>query len=118
MSEYLLARRARMMGTVPSAPPKEKKAIAKVSEKRKVEGREYRKIVKEMLAENKFCQVNSPVCTKIAQGLDHIQKRTPANYLDRANLQRSCNACNQYKEEHPEWAEENGKSKSKFNNNP
>lgn len=67
-----------------------------------------------MLAENKFCELKSPVCTGTAQGLDHLQKRTEKNLMDKANLKRSCNACNQFKEDNPEWAIENGFHISRF----
>ena len=114
MSEYLLKRRAAMMGL---KVPDQKKAatpIAKVSDKRKVVNRLYKKIIKEMAAESNLCELKSPVCTGIMQGGDHIQKRSPNNLTDRNNLKRACNACNQFKETFPNWAIDNGHSKSKF----
>jgi hypothetical protein len=60
------------------------------------------------------CEINSPVCTIKAQGLDHMQKRSPNNYLLHSNLKSACNACNLYKELYPGWAEANGHSISRF----
>jgi 5-methylcytosine-specific restriction endonuclease McrA len=90
---YLEERRKLKLGVSP-AKKTEVCAIPKQSEKRKKEQKEYVKIVKEMLLENKECSVKSPECTGGAQGLNHKQKRSPKNFLDRANLERSCNACN------------------------
>lgn len=90
------------------------KSIAKVSEKRKEENKEYKKIVVEMMKESKFCEVKSPVCTKIAQGLNHKKKRSPKTLLDKKYLERACNPCNLFIEENQEWAEENGHVISKY----
>lgn len=88
--------------------------IAARSKKRIREQLKYLKIVAEKMSESNLCEIRSPVCTGVAEGLDHIQKRSPANWLKKDNLQRACNACNQYKETHPVWAKENGHSISKF----
>ncbi len=95
-------------------PDKKPRPIAQLSKKRKVLQVRYREIVKTMLEENNKCELNSPVCTKIATGLDHTQKRSAKNLIDKANLKRSCDSCNRYKEENPGWAKENGHSKSRF----
>jgi len=99
-----------------SAPPeKEKlKAIAKQSDKRKVDQKAYRKIVKEMLKENKYCMVKAPGCTKLAQGLHHVVKRSPSNLLDKTNLLPCCNFCNGFLENNDAWGRERGFVKSKF----
>lgn len=113
-SNYLIERRKRMLGI--SAPPeKEKlKAIAKQSDKRKVDQKAYRKIVKEMLAENPNCEIKEEGCEKVATGLHHQKKRTPATFLDKRYLIRSCNNCNLWVELHPLEAIEKGYSLSKF----
>ena len=68
-----------------------------------------------MLAENPKCDMKIlGVCTGLAEGLDHIQKRSPKNYLERKNLRRACNACNLAKEMHPELADKMGLTKSRF----
>lgn len=92
---------------------KPKKGIAKYSEKRAELQKEYRKLVKTMLEENKRCEIKAPGCTKKAEGLHHLQKRSPKNMLDRSNLKRACNHCNLYIETNPAWAEEKGFSISK-----
>lgn len=89
------------------APPSKKSDVRKEEEKL------YKKIVKDMAAVSNKCEIKSPVCTKIMEGLHHMKKRG-ANYLNKKFLKRSCNPCNHYIEEHPGWAKENGHSVSKF----
>lgn len=91
-----------------------KKQIAKVAEKRKVTNKEYKKIVIEMAAESNLCEVRSPVCTGKMQGLNHKEKRSPSNLLDRTKLERCCNMRNLFIEENIDWAQENGHLISKF----
>lgn len=93
--------------------PKKKEPIKKISDKRKPLEREYKKLVKAMLDEDNRCEVKSPVCTGIAQGLNHKEKRSDRNLTDPDNLERSCNACNQYVELNKEWALKNGHLKLK-----
>lgn len=114
MSEYLLKRRAIAMGLKAPDEKKDGKPIQNKSDKRKVVDKEYRKIVKEMLKENPNCEIKETGCTKIATGLHHMKKRTPATLLDKRFLKRSCNNCNLYVELHPLEAIEKGHSISKF----
>lgn len=93
MSEYLKQRRAIMMGLQPKAGKKEPVPIAKQSEKRKIDHKQYRKIVKEMLLENPNCEIKEQGCQGKASGLHHQKKRTPATYLDKKFLKRSCGNC-------------------------
>lgn len=90
------------------------KPISRESEKRKKLNKEYKAIVKKELGSGKKCEVKSPVCTGKAQGMNHIQKRSAKNLIEKTNLTPCCNACNMYIEEHPCWAKENGHSKSRF----
>ena len=90
------------------------KPIAKESEKRKKEKVVYTAQVKAIIAENPNCRINSPDCTGKAQGANHKQKRSPANYTKIDNLEGACNACNLYCETHPVWAEANGHQISRF----
>lgn len=76
--------------------------------------KEYKKIVIEMLLKSKKCEIHSPVCTKIAQGLHHMKKRG-AFLLDKRFLKRSCNNCNSYLENNTDWGIEHGFILSKFN---
>lgn len=84
-----------------------KKPIAKKSEKMKSQEKEYRKIVREMLAEDDSCELRTPECTGQAQGLHHKKKRG-SNYLNKKYLARACNACNGWCESHPLEAVEMG----------
>ena len=93
---------------------KAQKGIAKVSEKRKAEQKEYVKIVAEMLAENPDCAIKETGCQTIASGLHHQRKRTPATFLDKRFLIRACSNCNLWVELHPLEAIAKGHSLSKF----
>jgi len=88
------------------------KQIAPRSEKLKEFQKEYVKIVKELLKENNVCELRTPDCTGIAQGLHHMKGRG-ANLLNRKYLKRSCNRCNLYVELHPQYALDHGLSISK-----
>jgi hypothetical protein len=112
--KYLLERRAKMMGMSPEKEEKKPVKLPIKSVKRIAEDKLYKKIVREMLALEPGCRIKSPVCTGKAQGLDHLQKRSPKNLLNRSNLIPACNACQQYKEEHPQWSKRNGTSISRF----
>lgn len=99
------------------ANPQEKlnpKKIRRFSKKRQKRQREYRKLVGKMISENNLCAIKSPVCTGLAQGLHHKQKRSESNLTDRLNLVRSCNACNEYCEINPVWACNAGMQVSRF----
>lgn len=93
---------------------KERKPIAKQSEKRKADHKEYLKIVKAMLKENPMCEIKEFGCEWKATGLHHQKKRSPATLLDKRYLKRSCNSCNLWCELHPLEAIEKGHSISKF----
>lgn len=97
------------------APVAPKKAINKVAEKRKSVNKEYNKVKGAILKADGRCKVNSPACTGKAQGLNHKQKRTPANLVKLTNLEACCNACNEYIETHADWAKANGHFVSRFN---
>jgi len=94
---------------------KKNPGMKKVSDKRAKENRTtYAQVKKIKFFNSNICELQSPVCTWIAEGLDHTQKTSPNNRTDVNNLKRSCNACNLYKETHPEWAQENGHHVSRF----
>ena len=104
----------KLCGGAKTTGPKPKKELPKESRKRNVEKKQYKKIVDEKIKKDPRCKIKSPVCTSKAQGGDHKQKRSPKNYADPENIVPACNACNLYKEEHPEWAKANGHSISRF----
>ena len=94
---------------------KVKVGIAKVSEKRKVIDKLYRKIKNEILGEDNSCQIKSPACTGIADSLNHTQKRSPNNLTVLTNLKACCCiSCNGYIETHDAWARHNGHTISRF----
>ena len=103
LSQYQKERQAKVCFGK-SKPEEEKKVkhISTKSVKRKCEEKLYNRQKKEMLAEDPFCEIKIPgVCTKVATGLHHLQKRSPKNYRKRENLVRSCNECNLFIEENP-----------------
>ncbi len=115
ISDYMRQRQALAMGvkTIPE-PELKDKSIAGKSEKRIKEDKEYKRIVKELMAKSKKCEVCSPVCTQVAQGLHHKQKRSPKNLLNKENLMRACNPCNLWIEENPVESEKLGLTISRF----
>ena len=113
-SEYLKQRRQEKLGLKEKPVKKAVKAIAKVSDKRKVGQKAYRKIVKEMLAENPNCVIKETGCEGKAAGLHHMKKRSPATFLDKRFLIRACNSCHLWVEIHPLEAIKKGYSLSKF----
>lgn len=88
---------------------KNKAPIDKKSDKLTKQEREYKKIVKEMLATDDRCELKTPVCTGKAEGLHHM-KRRGINLLNRKYLKRACNACNSWCEKNPKQALELGMS--------
>ena len=99
---YLKYLQNKSLGLSPAPEQKKQYKIPMKSLKRKVEQKLYVKQVKEMLEENPYCEIKAPGCTGIAEGLDHLQKRSPKNYRKRNNLVRACNNCNRFKELFPE----------------
>lgn len=95
-------------------PGKAKTPAPKESKKTAKENRKYRKIVKSVAAEDNSCKVKSPVCIGVMQGMNHKQKRSPKNKMERSNLTECCNPCNQYIENNAAWAKANGHFISRF----
>ena len=96
---------------------KPRQPIRKVSIKRAALNRTYQEINARKLAENPLCAIQAPgICTKYAQGQNHIQKRLPSNLIDEENLENACNACNQWIEtaEGQAWAKKNNHWKSRI----
>lgn len=84
-------------------PEKEKTAIPKESKKRKEEKKAYKKIVVDKIkTSGGLCVLKGPTCSKIAQGGDHKQNRSPKNYADPDNIVPACNNCNTLKVQKPE----------------
>ena len=103
----------RLMGTsiVKESNPQ---PIAKKSDKAAKEDRKYKKLVKEMLAQDDRCELKiEGVCTGKAEGLHHL-KRRGKNLTNKEFLKRACNACNQHVEQHPLEAIEAGLLSTKY----
>ncbi len=113
MSEYLTRRRAIKLGLTLPVAAKEKQPVKKQSEKRKVDQKEYRKIVSEMMKISDRCEIKETGCTGKATGLHHKKKRSPETFLDKRYLIRACDNCNLWAELHPKEAIEKGYSISK-----
>ena len=92
---------------------KPRQRIPRKSKKLAKKGREYIKIVREMLAGNMYCELKTPDCTGVAEGLHHMKGRG-IHLLNKKYLKRACNACNGYVERHPNFALENGHSVSRI----
>ena len=97
-----------------SVTPAVAEPIKTLSKKREKLQRQYRKQVKEALAEDNRCEVRSPDCTGTASGFNHRQKRSEKNLINKKNLEICCSACQIYIEQHPEWAKANGHQISRF----
>lgn len=106
-SAYLDHRLALKLGTV-LPKVKEKKPIPKVSEKRKKEQKEYKKMVADMAKDSDRCEVRAEGCQNKMTGAHHKQKRSPKNFLKLKNLLRACDNCQLWIELHPKKAAEKG----------
>jgi|GEM_PF-2391179 len=116
-SQYLINRRAIMLGQKPPEQKKQQKPIPKKSKKRIEQDKEYKRISKELIEKGKTkCAIKSPVCTGLAQGLDHAKGRVGKNLLDKKHLKPACNACNTYCSDNPQWAKDNCHSVSRLSN--
>lgn len=59
------------------------------------------------------CIINSPVCTKATECVNHIRGRG-IYLLDEGTWEASCRACNSYIEVHDQWARNHGHKKSRL----
>lgn len=138
MSQYLMKRRAIMLGLQAPDPKKEPKPIAKESEKMKAKKDAEKKahlpagagtpwkqlpkrsekmkgimaaikpLYKSFLKEKPLCEINSPICTAQSTCVHHTAGRGMNHLMDTNTWEASCDACNHYVEEHDDWAKENG----------
>jgi hypothetical protein len=106
LPEYLLHRQQLKL-TGKTTEPKANKPLKKFSKKRAKQQGQYRKLVSEMMEESNLCEMNTPVCTGIATGMQH-KKRRGLNLLNKEYLIRSCDPCNLYCEQYPLYALEHG----------
>lgn len=100
-----------------SEKPVVKKEVYRIparSKKRIKEQPIYRAKVKAAAEEDDDCEVRSPDCEGKMTGFNHIQKRSPKNWLNRKNCERSCNGCQTFIEKNIKWAKKHGHFISKF----
>lgn len=97
---------------------KEKTPIAKVSESRKDDLKEYRKLRKAFLIAHPKCQVKG--CQKVSMEVHHKEGRIGEKLNDVMTFLAVCDEHHRLIEENPQWAKEQKYSKSrliKYNEN-
>ena len=115
---YLEERRLQKLGIKPTAQQEraeaKKKPIAKVSNKRKVEDKEYKEVSKRYLAKNVGCEAHiSTGCTGLSVDIHHKRKRNSKDdRINEANFLAVCRPCHLWIEAHPKQAKELGLSES------
>lgn len=79
------------------------KAISFMSDKRKVENKEYLKVREEYLLEHPKCEANIVgVCSKKATDIHHTVGRTGKLLTERKYFLAVCRACHSWIENHPQ----------------
>jgi hypothetical protein len=82
---------------VKESKPLKRVPIKKVSEKRKVDNKEYKVLREEFLKANPKCQMNLINCTGIATEVHHTAKRG-GNYLNVSTFMAACRDCHEIAE--------------------
>lgn len=113
MSEYLKKRQELILNGRLKNEKKKQKAIKKVSKKREIENIVYFREREQFLKDNKACQLKTPVCTKTATVIHHVNGRA-IYFLDKETWMPSCRKCNNWVEENDAEARKIGLKKSKF----
>lgn len=90
------------------------KPIAKFSNTRLQENKQYVVLRKKFLAAHPSCQIHTPACTQRATVVHHSRGRGKKYYLAVYTWFASCESCNNYVEVHDAWARENGFKKSRL----
>jgi len=100
----------------PNTKKKKRYRINPFSEKRAKKNIEYSKESKAFIAEHPFCEIQSPVCVRVSQGIHHVKgKSTISLLMDKRFWKRSCNPCNEWIEANDKEARRLGHKKSKHN---
>lgn len=114
MTPYLTYLRQLKNGEIPPAPPKPRKKIKPFSDKRAKLNREYAKESRPRW-KGKRCEMKTPVCTGMAQGIHHPEgKETREKLLDPDNQMPSCNPCNGWVERNHAKAVKMGLKRSRL----
>jgi len=111
-SQYLIQRRARMLGISAPAEAKKPVKIKAVSEKRKSQNKEYTKVRKQFLIEHPRCQVRG--CNKVSEEIHHRRGRTGDLLTDPKFFLAVCRDHHMEIEQDPVWAKEQGYSLSRL----
>jgi hypothetical protein len=96
-------------------PKKEKKRcrLRPYSLKRQAINKVYNPEARQFVKNNPKCAINSPNCTGRTQGVHH--KKGRGSYLmDKSTWIPACNPCNDYCEDHSQWAIDNGHKESRL----
>lgn len=102
MNDYLLKRQRLKNGTEPTAAPKKKARIKPQSKKREKEKKVLHVMKGELMIKlDGLCQLKGQNCQYFATDYEHIQKSSPANYIDPNNGTIACRNCNRDKELFP-----------------
>jgi hypothetical protein len=96
-------------------PKKEKKIyrLRPYAVRRMEENKIYNAEAKEFKINNPICAINSPVCIKRTQGVNHKKGRGD-HLMDKDTWEPACNPCNQYCEDNTQWAIDNGHKESRL----
>lgn len=86
------------------------KPIAKASEGRAKENKEYMVLRKVYLENNPWCQANIAGCTREATTVHHQTGRIGKRLIDVSTFVGLCGNCHNFCEHNSEWAKENGYS--------
>jgi hypothetical protein len=89
---------------------KERIPIAKASDSRAKENREYLVKRKEFLTVNTYCEANVVGCTRIANQVHHSAGRVGKRLVDVELFVALCPSCHSWCEKNPEMAKEMGLS--------
>lgn len=81
-----------------------KERIKRVSSKTAPKYREYAKRAKEARLLRPYCEMRTPVCTNLTQGIHHPAGRVGDKLLDDPLWMAACNACNDWVEANHEQA--------------
>lgn len=108
MTPYILHRQRLKNGQAEPVAKKSPAKIKPVSTKRAVLNREYAKESRPFW-KGRPCEIRSPVCTKMAQGIHHRKgKGTKEDLMDKRYWMAACNSCNSYVETADAWARKMG----------
>ena len=114
ITQHMIDRLAMKNGTKLPVEKKKQQPPPKMSAKRKKESKVlYVLKGKKMIELDGLCQLKGANCQYFATDYEHIQKSSPANYIDPKNGTISCRMCNSDKEKFPELFKQHSISKFK-----